>query len=77
MKALLLLIGLTFSITIFAADPAPADSKMGETEGCSSSSNQALENCECVVDNAGSEAGLDGSGGDEDKGSGTATRGNL
>lgn len=75
MKALLLLIGLTFSITIFAADPAPADSKMGQTEGCSS--NQALENCECVVDNAGSEAGADNAGSGTADPSGTATRGGL
>ncbi len=51
------------------------DRKMGQTEGCSS--NQALENCECVVDNAGSEAGADNAGSGTTDPSGTATRGGL
>ncbi len=66
MKALLLILGLTFSMTIFAEE---AGSKLGETDGCTSA--KAMENCECIVNGEGSEPGnIDGSGSSE---SGTAT----
>lgn len=52
MKALLLILGLTFSITTFAEDTG---SKLGETDGCTSA--KAMENCECIVNGEGSEPG--------------------
>lgn len=54
MKALLLILGLTFSVAIFAADPPDeTQGKLGQTEGCTSA--KAMENCECIVNGEGSE----------------------
>jgi hypothetical protein len=52
MKALLLILGLTFSIITFAEEPT-GSSGVGETDGCTSA--EAMENCECIVDGEGSE----------------------
>jgi hypothetical protein len=62
MKALLLILGLTFSITTFATDPpaTPEGSRLGQTEGCSS--GQTMQNCECIVDTNGTDfSGTEGS----------------
>ena len=52
MKALLLILGLTFSIATFATEPT-GSSGVGETDGCTSA--KAMENCECIVNGEGSE----------------------
>lgn len=70
MKALLLILGLTFSLVTIAADDDSSSAKLGQTDGCSSA--KAMENCECIVNGEGSEHdGSDGSSGSTSTGTGT------